>query len=80
MIELLKHLDEIHTTPMGYERIKKNLNVNLDHEGIISLCKERILDKNSHLYQKGKNRYCEIEGMIITINAHSYTIITAHQY
>ena len=79
MIELLKHLDEIHTTPMGYKRIKKHLPGTLDHEGIISLCKEKILDKNSHLYQKGKNRYCEIEGIIITINAHSYTIITAHQ-
>ena len=79
MIELLKHLDEIHSTPMGYERIKKNLNVNLNHEGIISLCKEKILDKNSHFYQKGKNRYCETKEMIITINAHSYTIITAHQ-
>ena len=79
MIELLRHLDEIHTTPMGYERIKKNLNVNLDHEGILSLCKEKIVNQDATLYQKGKNRYCKIEGIIITINAHSYTLITAHQ-
>ncbi|WP_288834306.1 DUF3781 domain-containing protein, partial [uncultured Catenibacterium sp.] len=26
----------------------------------------------------GKNWYCEIENIIITINSYSYTIITAH--
>ncbi|MDE5910121.1 MAG: DUF3781 domain-containing protein [Lachnospiraceae bacterium] len=27
----------------------------------------------------GKNWYCEVDGIKITVNAHSYTIITAYR-
>ncbi len=30
------------------------------------------------IYKQGKNWYCEIENIKITINSYSYTIITAH--
>ena len=73
---LLSNLDKIHTTKMGITRIKKNLK--LDNEDIITYCKNKILNKNSNIYRKGKNWYCEIDNMRITINANSYTIITAH--
>ena len=38
----------------------------------------KILDKNCNIYKQGKNWYCEIDNIKITINSYSYTIITAH--
>lgn len=73
---LLDNLDKLHTTKMGIERIKKNLNI--DIENITSYCKSKIIDKNSKVYKKGKNYYCEINNIKITINSYSYTITTAH--
>lgn len=73
---LLKNIDKIHTTSMGIERIKKNLE--LDINDVVLYCKDKILDKNSYIYKKGKNWYCEVDNIRITINSYSYTIITAH--
>lgn len=73
---LLSNIDKIHTTIMGNDRIKKNLKIDIDD--IVDYCKERILDKNCIISKRGKNWYCEVDKMVITINAHSYTIITAH--
>lgn len=41
-------------------------------------CKNKVANKNCRIYRQGKNWYCEIDDIKITINAHSYTIITAH--
>ena len=76
MNELLLNIDKIHTTEMGIDRIKKNLNLNAD--SVVEYCKDKILDKNCNIYKKGKNWYCEIDNIIFTINSYSYTIITAH--
>ena len=38
----------------------------------------KVLDKNCNIYKQGKNWYCEVENIKITINSYSYTIITAH--
>lgn len=73
---LIKNVDKIHTTSMGIDRIKKNLK--LDNIDVINYCKEKILNKNTHIYKIGKNWYCEIDNIRITINSYSYTIITAH--
>ena len=73
--ELLLNVDKIHTTKMGIERIKKNLNIDVD---VVDYCKSRIMDKNCNIYKKGKNYYCEIDNIMITINSYTYTIITAH--
>ncbi len=73
---LLSNIDKIHTTKMGMDRIKKNLK--LDTNDIIEYCKNKILDKNCNIYKQGKNWYCEINNIRITINAYSYTIITSH--
>ena len=67
----------VHTTEMGVERIKRNLKI--DVRDVVEFCKQKVLDKNCNIYRQGKNWYCEIEDMIITINAYSYTIITAHK-
>lgn len=75
--ELLDHLDLLHTTEMGIERVKRNLK--LETADVVTYCKNKILDKNCSIYRQGKNWYCEIDGIKITVNAHSYTIITAHR-
>jgi len=73
---LLNNINKVHTTEMGIDRIKKNLK--LDTNDVVEYCKNKVLDKNYNIYKRGKNWYCEIENIIITINSYSYTIITAH--
>lgn len=73
---LLANIDKVHTTEMGVERIKKNLKIN--NNDVVKYCKEKVLDNRCNIYKKGKNFYCEIDNIIITINSYSYTIITAH--
>ena len=73
---LLSNIDKIHTTKMGIDRIKKNLT--LDISNIVAYCKNKVLDSNCHIYKQGKNWYCEIDNIKITINSYNYTIITAH--
>jgi hypothetical protein len=74
---LLNNIDKVHTTEMGIERIKKNLK--LDTDDVVEYCKNKVLDKNCNIYKQGKNWYCEIDNITITINSYSYTIITAHK-
>lgn len=74
---LLNNMDKIHTTEMGVERIKKNLKI--DVSDVVEYCKNRILDGRCTIYKQGKNWYCEIDDIKITINSYSYTIITAHR-
>lgn len=75
---LLDNLDRLHTTEMGVDRIKKNLKLN--SEDVVAYCKDKVLDERSHIYKQGKNWYCEVDNIVITINARSYTIITAHMH
>lgn len=73
---LLSNIDKIHTTELGVLRIKRNLK--LDTDDVVGYLKNKILDKNCNIYKQGKNWYCEIDNIRITINSYSYTIITAH--
>ena len=73
---LLDNIDKIRTTEMGIDRIKKNLGIEV--EDVVMYCKNLILNKNANIYKNGKNWYCEINGIKITVNSYSYTIITAH--
>lgn len=72
---LLENIEKLHTTELGKIRIETNLNLRGD---VVSACKNMIMDENSHIYKQGKNWYCEINNIRITINSYSYTIITAH--
>ena len=72
---LINNINLIHTTKMGINRIKNNLYINDD---VISYCKKIILNPKTNIYCKGKNYYCELDNIRLTINAYSYTIITAH--
>ena len=73
---LLDNINKVHTTEMAINRIIKNLKLNTND--VVEYCKNKVLDKNCNIYKQGKNWYCEIENIIITINSYSYTIITAH--
>lgn len=73
---LLSNIGKIHTTKMGIDRIKRNLK--LDTSDVVNYCKNKILDKDCNIYKQGKNWYCEIDNIKITINSYSYTIITVH--
>lgn len=73
---LIENIDMIHTTKMGVERIKRNLN--LDMKDVVGYCKNLILSKDCCTFRQGKNWYCQIGNTRITVNSNSYTIITAH--
>jgi hypothetical protein len=75
--ELLKNLDKLHTTELGAERIRKNLCVNADDT--VSLCKDIIWGTKTVIERRGKNWYAQTPDCVITVNAYSYTIITAHK-
>lgn len=74
--ELIKIIEKLHTTEMGMERIKRNLD--LVDDNAVELCRSRILDKRAAIKRQGKNWYVHVDGCVITVNASSYTIITAH--
>lgn len=74
--ELIEHLDKLHTTERGIGRIKKNLF--LEVEDVVKWCREKILNPNAIIIRRVKNWYIDIDNCEITVNAHSYTIITAH--
>lgn len=75
-IILLANIDRIKTTQLGVMRIKRNLSLNSDD--VVGWCKQVITSPNSKISRKGKNWYIENDFCIITVNASSYTIITAH--
>ncbi|MCL2165218.1 MAG: DUF3781 domain-containing protein [Oscillospiraceae bacterium] len=76
MNDLISHLDKLHTTPLGAERIRKNLT--LDAPDVVAWCREKTANADS-IVRKGKNWYVHAASVVITINVHSYTIITAHK-
>jgi hypothetical protein len=76
MNDLTENLNKIHTTALGTARIKKNLE--LETDDIVNWCKKKIKNAES-IIKKGKNWYVYTGDSIITINAKSYTIITAHK-
>lgn len=74
---LLQNLDKLHTTELGITRIKKNLS--LETDDVVGWCDAKIRSDRAVISRNGKNWYVSVDGCIITVNAHSYTIITAHK-
>lgn len=74
---LLDNLEKIHTTILGVDRIKKNLD--LKGDDVVTWCKTALRDRRCVIHRMGKNWYADVDSWRITINAHSYTIITAHR-
>lgn len=77
MNDLIKNIDKLHTTELGIERIRNNLSIKTDD--VVEYCRKMIMTKNAIIERNGKNWYVIIQGCRITVNAHSYTIITAHK-
>lgn len=75
--ELIKNLDKLHTTDLGLVRVKRNLS--LETEDVVLWCREKAESPHAVIARKGKNWYVDVEDIMITINAHSFTIITAHR-
>lgn len=75
--ELLANLDKLHTTELGVVRIKRNLS--LETDDVVEWCREKTGLPQAEITRNGKNWYVRIEGCVITVNAYSYTIITAHK-
>ncbi len=75
--ELLNNLDKLHTTELGIVRIKRNLSLATDN--VVDWCKSKIKSPNANITRNGKNWYINVDNCIITVNAYSYTIITAHK-
>lgn len=76
MNTLIENIDKLHTTPMGIERIKRNLSIEVDD--VVEWCGRRILGEGAVIDRRGKNWYVRAGHCEITVNACSYTIITAH--
>lgn len=67
--------EKLHTTPMGEMRLRRNLNLT-DATDVIDFCRKQL--QNSEISKRGKNFYVKTKHCIITINASSNTVITAH--
>ena len=74
--ELLENIDRIHTTELGAKRIKRNLGLTDD---VVEWCRKKIMNKSAVIKHQGKNWHIKTDDCIITVNASSYTIITAHK-
>ncbi|WP_323737244.1 DUF3781 domain-containing protein [Methanosphaera sp. ISO3-F5] len=74
--EILKNKEKIHTTELGIKRVKKNLLLKTDD--VVMYCIKLIENENSVVVKKGKNYYINYDNIEITLNASSFTIITAH--
>jgi hypothetical protein len=77
MNELIRNIDLLHTTELGVERIQRNLGLTTDDD-VVSWCRQSILS-TENIQRRGKNWYVYADKAIISVNAYSYTIITAHK-
>ena len=71
-------LARLHTTPLGEERIRKNLTLSAE-EDVVQWCQMAIESQDAISWRQGKNWYIDTQGSRLTINAASATIITAHK-
>jgi len=74
--DLSVNLDKLHTTALGVERIQRNLS--LSDIDVVAWCRDKIRN-TSNIVRRGKNWYAYTGDAVITVNAHSFTIITAHK-
>lgn len=72
------NIADLHTTPLGAERIRRNLNLS-DATDVVEYCSSLIIGNSTKTERQGKNWYVTSGKVRITINAHSNTIITAHK-
>lgn len=75
--------NQFRNTPMGFIRIRKNLNISNSSDSETENYLKKILLSTpiEDIETKGKNHYfkCFKHNAILTVNSHSFTIITAKQ-
>jgi len=76
--ELINNIDKVHTTQLGIDRIRDNINLD-DSIDVVEYCKNIIKDEKAIVARKGKNYYVTCKNVILTINSSTFTIITAHE-
>ncbi|WP_167956772.1 DUF3781 domain-containing protein [Anaerosporobacter faecicola] len=76
--KLLMHLTNLHTTELGIVRIRRNLGLE-ETIDVVSWCRKQIERDDANIHREGKNWYIQSDEIQITVNAYSYTIITAHR-
>lgn len=75
--ELLSNLDKLRITELGEQRIRKNLDLNVP--SVVEWAKSRIRSPKAEITRVGKNYQALCENCRITVNASSFTVITAHR-
>ncbi len=70
-------LADLHTTPLGEERIRRNAAP--EAKDVMAWCRERIADPEAVAQRRGKNVYITSGGCTLTVNASARTVITAHR-
>ena len=76
MSDVFNHSNELHTTPLGAQRIQKNLALPACY--VVAWCRAEIASAQAQIPRRGKNWYVGTPRCRITIHARSCTIITAH--
>lgn len=75
--ELLANLDKLHITELGERRVRKNLDLSV--QSVVEWAKSQIRSPKAEITRVGKNHQVLCENCRITVNASSFTIITAHR-
>jgi hypothetical protein len=71
-------VEKLRTTPMGADRIRRNLG--LDCDDVIAWCRNVVQNTpGKFVIRKGKNWYVHGDGFVLTINASAVSVITAHK-
>ena len=73
---ILDNIDKIHTTEAGAERVRRNLCLTCGE--VAGWCRDAVAGADLIIGQ-GKNWYAYKGGSVITVNAKSFTVITAHR-
>ena len=68
---------KLHETGLGAARIKPNLIREV--KDVVQYWYKLISKEKAVIERKGKNWYVSVENIKFTVNANSYTIITAHK-
>lgn len=75
--KLLEELDKLHTTELGEQRIRKNLDLSVPN--VIEWAKTQIRSPKAKITRDGKNYRIICDSYYITVNAGSLTLITARR-
>ena len=78
MTDMRIDIVRLHTTPMGAERIRRNLGLQPEADPV-DYCAKLITSPGATMVCRGKNIYATVGDTRITVNASAMSIITAHK-